>query len=208
GVHVRGGDVAVVADEDRDLRREASRHVLELVLRKVARVHDDAALRAAERDVDDGALPRHPHRERLDLVQRHVRVVADAALGRAAVDVVLDAIAGEHPDARVVEPHRERARELALHLAQDLSQPRLELDDLGGLVELGLGCPPLVGFYDRLGWCAHIRTDDRGYSAAGSQITLRHAGRPLRNARSSAGRMSPGRSTISPYPPSASTTLS
>ena len=30
--------------------------------------HDHAALRAAERDAHQRALPRHPHRERLDLV--------------------------------------------------------------------------------------------------------------------------------------------
>src|SRR3989441_3620735 len=41
--------------------------------------------------------------------------------------------------------------------------------------------------------------------AAGSQITLTHAGTPAFAARSSAGRMSSGRSTRSPWPPSAST---
>src|SRR5438034_2730452 len=68
--------------------------------------------------------------------------------------------------------------------------------------------PPLC-FDDGLELCgAHISTDDRGYSASGSQITLMHAGSPDLNARSSAGRISDGRSTNSPYPPSASTTLS
>ncbi len=56
---------------------------------------DDAALGAAKRDVDDRALPGHPHRQRLDFVEGDVGVVADAALGRAAVDVVLDPVAGE-----------------------------------------------------------------------------------------------------------------
>ena len=53
----------------------------------------DAALGAAERDVDQGALPGHPHRQRPDFVEVGRRVVAQAALGRAARDVVLDAVA-------------------------------------------------------------------------------------------------------------------
>src|SRR4029077_3538699 len=130
-------------------------------------------------------------------------------LGRSAVDVVLHPVAGEHPGVSRVHLHGERARELSLDLAQDLPQPGLQLDDLGGLVKLRLGGPPLVCFDNRfqLG-SAHISTDDRGYSAVGSQITLMQAGTPALKARSSAGRMSPGRSTSSPYPPRASTTLS
>ncbi len=149
GVHVRRGDVAVVADENRDLGCESPSQVLELVGRQLIRVDDDPALGAAERDVDHGALPRHPHRERLDLVEGHVRVVPDASFGRAAVDVVLHAVAREHPNVPVVELHRERAGELALDLAEHLAEPRLELDQLGGLVELGLRGAPLVGLDHR-----------------------------------------------------------
>src|SRR5205085_4467687 len=108
-------------------------------------IDDDSALRAAKRDVDDGALPSHPHRERLDLVQRDVWVIADPTLRRSAVYVVLDAITGEHADALVVQLHREGACELALHLAQDLAEPGLELDELRRLIELGLRGAPFVG---------------------------------------------------------------
>src|SRR5579859_5480227 len=208
GVYVGRGDVAVVADEDRDLGGEPPRHVLQLVQAQLPRIDDDSALGAAERDVDDRALPRHPHRERLHLVQGDVGVIADAALGRTAVDVVLHSIAREHPDAVVVHAHRERAGELALDLAQHLAEPGLELDDLRGLVELRLRGAPFVGLDHRFECRAHSRTDDRGYSALGSQITLTQAGTPALKARSSAGRMSWGRSTNSPWPPSASTTLS
>jgi hypothetical protein len=69
----------------------------------------------------------------------------------------------------------------------------------GRLIELGLGGAPFIRFNRvfQLGG-AHINTDDRGYSAEGSQITLMHAGSPDLNARSRAGLISPGRSTISP----------
>ena len=67
-----------------DLGREAARERSSSLQRERLGVADDAALGAAEGQVDDGALPGHPHGERRDLVQRHVGVVADAALGRAA----------------------------------------------------------------------------------------------------------------------------
>ena len=55
--------------------------------------HGDAALRAAERHVDERALPGHPHGQRADVVEVGARVEAQAALGRTAGDVVLDAVA-------------------------------------------------------------------------------------------------------------------
>ena len=198
GVHVGRRNVAVASDQDRDLGRESPRHVLELVERQLVRVDDDAALRAAERDVDHGAFPGHPHRERLDLVQRDVGVVANAALGGSAVDVVLHAVTREDACVAVVELDRKVTGELALNLAQDLAKPRLQLDQPCGLIELRLCSAPLVSFNRRLQLDGHISTDDRGYSAAGSQITLTHAGRPDLTARSSAGRIWSGLSTSSP----------
>lgn len=55
----------------------------------------DAAFRAAERQVCDGALPGHEHRETFDLFKRDARMEADAALSRTAPGRVLDAVAGE-----------------------------------------------------------------------------------------------------------------
>src|SRR5438477_463730 len=50
GVDVRGGDVALGADDDADLGGVAPRHVLELAERHLLRVADDASLAAAVRD--------------------------------------------------------------------------------------------------------------------------------------------------------------
>ena len=136
GVDVRGGDVALGADEDADLGREAAGQALELALAELLGVDDDAALAAAERDAHDGALPGHPHRQGLDLVEGDVLVVADAALGRAAAEVVLDAIAGEDLHRAVVHLHREVDRQLALRLAQDLAQSGRQVELLGSQVEL------------------------------------------------------------------------
>ena len=91
-----------------DLAHPAAADAFLLARREVVRVADHAALGAAERDVDDGALPRHPHREGADRVDRLLRVEADAALARAARVVVLNAEAAEDLDLPVVHADRDR----------------------------------------------------------------------------------------------------
>ena len=73
--------------------------------------------------------------------RRDVLVVADAALGRAAAEVVLDAVAGEDLDAAVVHLDREVDGQLAARLAQDLAQAGVEVEPVGGEVELLPGRP-------------------------------------------------------------------
>ena len=71
-------------------------------------------------------------------------MVADAALGRAAAEVVLDAVAGEDLDAAVVHLDREVDGQLAARLTQDLAQAGVEVEALGGEVELLLRDRPRV----------------------------------------------------------------
>ena len=135
-VDVGRRDVAVVAEDDGDLGRVAPGQPLVLVHRERLRVDRDAALGAAEGDVDDGALPGHPHRQRLDLVERHARVEPDAALGGPARDRVLHAVAREDLDLLVVQLDRDRDDQLPLRRAQQLARAGVELEELGGAVEL------------------------------------------------------------------------
>ena len=71
-------------------------------------------------------------------------MVADAALGGATAEVVLDAIAGEYLDAPVIHVDREVDGQLATWLAQNAAQARVEVEPLGGEVELPLGDLPRV----------------------------------------------------------------
>src|ERR1700694_636376 len=76
--------VLVRSDDLDDLGGVTARQAFELALRKLRWIACDAALTAAERQVDDGAFPGHPERERSHLVERDAGVVANAALGGPA----------------------------------------------------------------------------------------------------------------------------
>ena len=91
--------------------------------RKRAWVAAHAALRAAVRQAQERALPRHPHGERGALAERHRRVVADAALRRAEHARVLHAVAGKTATEPSSQAHRNRDRQRALREAQHLARP-------------------------------------------------------------------------------------
>ena len=71
-------------------------------------------------------------------------MVADAALGRAAPEVVLDAVARVDLDRAVVHLHGEVDDQLAPRLAQDAPEAGVEVEPLGGEIELLLGDLPRV----------------------------------------------------------------
>ena len=169
-------DVALGADLVDDLGGVAARHPLELLGRERLRVADDAALGAAERQVHQRALPRHPHRERLDLVERDGRVVADAALRRPARDVVRDAPAGEDAHAAVVHRRRDRDLDRLLAGAEDPDEVVVDAERVGHVLQLllrhlqrsrssgaldpeasrarGVGLPPSTGQATSRSWYA------------------------------------------------------
>ena len=127
------------ADVAGELADPAAADLLLLAQAQVVRVADHAALAAAQRDVHHGALPGHPHGQRADRVDGLLRVEADAALARAAGVVVLDAEAAEDLDRAVVHAHRDAEVVLAHRPAQELARAGVEVQELGDLVELGLG---------------------------------------------------------------------
>ena len=119
GAHVGGGDVILGADVGAEVVGEAAGDPLELRLRVVLGVDPDAALGAAEGDIEQCALVGHERGERLYLGQRHMVAVADAALVGPQDVVVLDAVAGEELDRAVIHADGEVDDDLVLGLAQD-----------------------------------------------------------------------------------------
>ena len=134
--HVRRGDVLLRPDERQELGREPPGEALELDVRHLARVAADAALRAAVRQAQQRALPRHPDRERRALAERDLRVVANAALRRAEHARVLHPVAGEDDARAVVELDRARDDDRPLGVAEPLGDPRVDVRVRDGLVEL------------------------------------------------------------------------
>ena len=115
---------------------EAPGDALELRHRKAGRIDLDAALGAAEGDVDDRRLPGHPGGQRPDLVDVDGGVVAKAAFVRAQHVVVLHAVAREHLDPAVVHLDREVDDDLVGGLSEDLADLGIEAHEVRGLVEL------------------------------------------------------------------------
>ena len=120
GAQVRSWDVALGPDKLYDLRGIAAGNALDLAHGKLGRVADNTTLRAAKRNVNDGAFPGHPGRKRADFVESYVGSEADAALARPANDGVVDAIADKNFHVSVVKGHGDIHRNLlvgVLHIA-------------------------------------------------------------------------------------------
>jgi hypothetical protein len=94
--HVRRRDVPARSEHRGDLVGVAPGEAFEFGGAELVRGDLDPALGAAEREVDEGGLPRHQRGERPYLVDVGVRVVTDAALVRTSGAVVLDAVAVAH----------------------------------------------------------------------------------------------------------------
>jgi hypothetical protein len=74
-------NVLVGADDFNQFGGVPARDPFELTGRERGRIAGNAALSAAEGQVHDGALPRHPERQCRHLIERHAGMIADAALG-------------------------------------------------------------------------------------------------------------------------------
>ena len=117
---------------------ETARHAFEFGLAHALRIADHAALAAAKGNVHGGGFPGHPSRERFHFVERDTGVIADAAFGGAARDVVLHAKAGEDFHLAVVHLGRDGNFQDALRGSQNLAHAGIELQVLGGDIELDL----------------------------------------------------------------------
>ena len=139
GHDVGGRNVLDGADVRGDLADPAAADAFLFAVAEVVRVADDPALAAAERDVDNGALPGHPHGQGADGVHGFVRMEADAALAGAAGVVVLNAEALEHLGAAVVHADGDLEMILAQSVPEQVPGGGVEAELLGHGVELLLG---------------------------------------------------------------------
>ena len=123
-----------IAENSSDVNRRVSRS--SSVARQRVRVAAHAALRAAVRQAQERALPRHPRAQRRALAERDLGVVADAALRRPEHGRVLDAVAGEDLPAAVVAAERHAHDEGPLREAQPLGHHRRDVRVRQRLLEL------------------------------------------------------------------------
>ena len=152
GVDVRGGHVVLGPDGVAECVGEATRDLLDFARRVLERIELDAALGAAQRETDDGALPGHPCRERAHFLDIDVGVEAEAALERAEDVVVLDAVAGEHFHTAIIELDREVDDDLVGGFGENAPDRRIQRHHVGCFIELLLDvivdAAPLRGLAD------------------------------------------------------------
>ena len=96
GADVRGGDIGGWPDQRHDFAGIATRDAFEFFLGVVRGVEPHPALGAPVWDVEERALPRHPHRQGAYLVEVDVWAVANTALAGSAGEIVLNAVPNEH----------------------------------------------------------------------------------------------------------------
>src|SRR5207253_2931263 len=102
------------------------------IARKLFRIADHAALRSAERDVGDRALPRHPRRQRAHFIGVDFGVIANAALSGAANPRVQSAIARENFYSSVIAFYRELDFEEPERSAEPAAQTFRKIGDVAG----------------------------------------------------------------------------
>src|SRR6266404_5926176 len=139
GVNIRRRDVFIRRDQWRDFVSITSGKPLEFVTGKLARIANNAALCAAEWDIDDGTFPRHPHRQGLEFIESNVRVITNTPLARPASAAMLHAETFKHADRTIIHFHRKRQRQRPTRAPQDLAQTRFEAALLRGIIELAHG---------------------------------------------------------------------
>ncbi len=127
GIDVGRGNIFLRPDELDQLGGVTPGHALQFAARHVLGIADDAALGAAEWDIDYRAFPGHPAGQGAYFIQRHIGSVTYAALGGAARDGVLHPISGEHFQLPVVHVDRDVNDDLAIRLLQNAPQALVEV---------------------------------------------------------------------------------
>src|SRR5205085_11428638 len=105
-VDIGSWDIAIGADNGKDLCSISARHAFQLVARELMRIDYHSALAAAVWDIHNSAFPRHPRSEGFNFNESYLRVIADAAFGRAARHIMLHAVSFKDLDAAIVHLYR------------------------------------------------------------------------------------------------------
>ncbi len=139
GHHIGRRDIGQRSNILGNLAHPAAANLFLLAGAEVMGIANHAALGAAQRNVDHGALPGHPHRQGADGVDGLLRVEADAALTGAAGIVVLHAEAAEDAHAAVIHVYRDGEVEFAQRVTQQFTRGRVKAQLFGYFIELRLG---------------------------------------------------------------------
>ena len=135
-IDVRRWDIDVYADVMPNLPDISARETLYFALRHLARIANNAALAAPERNIDERAFPRHPRCQCAYRIDRFIRMKANPTFGWAARIVILHAETLKDLDRTVVHLDRQGHVDLAQRPTQQFMNCRVELENRRRLIEL------------------------------------------------------------------------
>ncbi len=136
GAHVRGRDVDAVTESVIEGADITADQTFAFADGEIARINNDAALAAAERDVRDGAFPGHLHGQHADSVDGFVGSEAETAFVRAQSVVVLYAEAVEDLQGAVIHADRDADVIFFLGGAAVLAGFGIQIEHIGDSLEL------------------------------------------------------------------------
>src|SRR5271167_2286390 len=138
GADVRGRNVALGTKPFAEFGGVAASNAFEFVFGKLGRIADDAALGAAEGNVDHGAFPGHPGGEGADFVDGDVGIEADTALAWATNGGVQDTVTSENLDLATVHADGDVNRDFLAGILQVAVDTVFEAEFLRGGFEARL----------------------------------------------------------------------
>ena len=138
-IHIGSRNILLLADKRRNLVNIATRQGLQLALRQLRRVYNNAALAAAIRQSGNSTFAGHPERQCLDLIHADILMIAHTALGRTENCTMLTAITGKNPCAAIIHLHRNRHFQRALRCSNNSCCASVELHNFNRLIQRNVG---------------------------------------------------------------------
>src|SRR4030095_9324584 len=146
-VDVRRGNVAIWPNDRRDFKSVATSKPLEFVSRKTLRITNNSALTTAIRNANCRTLPGHPRGQCFHFIEADVWVITNTSLGWPTRNVVLDAITLKHLHVAPIHLYRDGDDQLALGILEYMPHGRVEVEVIGGTVELLFGDCERIEFF-------------------------------------------------------------
>ena len=127
GTNVWCWDIRSFTQNDANFGRISSGELLNFAQTQLFSIDFNRALSSTIRNINNGALPRHPHRKRCSFMNVNINVIPNPTLRWSSRRVVLDSITLEAHNLTIVHNNWEIDHQLAHRMRQHLMQSRIKI---------------------------------------------------------------------------------